>query len=132
MTAGSRTAAQTLQPDSRGQELRGRRLRRARLPVTIHSVHSHAAVVRAIGARGVVVASDETLPVDSRVELEFRFPSTGRALRLMGEVRSAAGDMVAPGEHSGPTMGIEFWNVGAEAREYLRSILENHESRSLH
>ena len=105
-----------------GPTVRRARRRSVQFPVVIHSVQSHPGTVLNIGERGIFVALEETLPVDSLVEVEFRMPDGGQRLRIIGEVCWAR-DYTATGGSGRPGVGIEFWSLGRVGREHLRRFV---------
>lgn len=118
----------TRQEPTTGVGPNGRRARRRKthFPVVVHSVGSHRGTVFNISERGMFVALDESLPVDSLVEVEFRMPNGRQTLRIIGEVCWARGFSEADGAHQ-PGVGIEFWNLGSAGRDHLRRFVRAQE-----
>lgn len=111
-----------------GPTVRRARRRKVHFPVVIHSVESHPGTVLNISERGMFVAVEETLPVDSLVEVEFRMPDGGETLRIIGEVCWAR-DYSAVDGAGKPGVGIEFWSLGSTGREHLRRFVRANEEK---
>jgi Tfp pilus assembly protein PilZ len=100
-------------------------------PVVIHSVESHPGTVLNISEHGIFVAIDDSLPVDSLVEVEFRMPDGGETLRIIGEVCWAR-DYTATAGAKRHGIGIAFWSLGRAGREHLRRFVRAQAAEPLH
>jgi len=73
--------------------------------------HTHTATTGNISLGGVFLETDETFPLQSRLQIRFRIPTQPEPIEVTGEVR-----WVEPGGPNQPAgMGIRF--QGLRARE---------------
>jgi hypothetical protein len=89
------------------------------MPIVVHADDSYTGQVQNLGRNGLSVTIGTTLAVDRMVELEFHLPTSGKVLRVLGQVRWARRANGALGSGSAPKVGIEFRSVGPELRAYL-------------
>jgi hypothetical protein len=77
------------------------------------------AVVLNLSVRGMLIETQEPLPLGTTVEIRLPLPGDGEALSLMGLV-----EREAERNGGGPRSGVQFLIVRDQAREKIRAFIE--------
>jgi type IV pilus assembly protein PilZ len=96
-----------------------------RAPVTVRVDYStvdemFSEFSRNINEGGLFIESENPLPLDQQVQLQFRLPGTDDPIKVSGRVAWVRED----GIDGPPGMGVEFENLDASARLRIDEIVQ--------